>query len=601
MYPLGLGCMLIRYIIIVLLLLWGVTADAAIWYISPTGNDTTGDGSTGNPYKTLDKAMTVGSGGDTVIYKDGTYNYAGSEVDASVKNGSAGAYTIIKAENDGGAVITQSGGLDFTTGKSYVQVEGLKFNAAAEKKIGGSSNHLKFLRCAFQGGPSSGNVVNTDISNSSYVLFEDCWWFGTGGRYNLLIYYCDHIIVRRCVFRHDGGWSDTKGDPEAATNAYTSGYVYYQNSIVINSTAAYYHNPYGAFYQTTDDPISNISWEGCIALNGTNSAFGVDPKSGASTTSVTIKDCVAHDYQYGIYQQTGATTTVLRATVGETTADTDAGLAEYGGTMTASYCNLYNNAGGSVSGPATTYSNAYSDGAAGTGNVNVDPYANGLLYLPRQEDNSYLATQQAGGRMGALIDNAIGVSGTLYGDEGWNTNTGVSLWPFPNEDRIKTDMASVSLRGFATTGLQLNGQDNVTLTSYIWEYLGNELPSGIYGPDVVPSAFSFTDNTGAALSMEYTSDNVTVAGIDNTTTLSLTGAGCEYSINGAAFATADDNVALNDNVALRVTSSGSYSTAKNCVLNLGGVTDTWYVTTLDAVNDPVAPRMRAGSMTGGWR
>lgn len=461
-----------------LLFLGVFEAGAATYYISPTGNDTSGNGTTENPWKTLDKATAVGAGGDTFIYKDGTYNYAGSEVDASVKNGSAGAYTIIKAENDGSAVITQSGGLNFTTGKSYVQVEGLKFNAAAEKKIGGSSNHLKFLRCAFQGGPSSGNVVNTDISNSSYVLFEDCWWFGPGGRYNLLIYYCDHIIVRRCVFRHDGGWSDTKGDPEAATNAYTSGYVYYQNSIVINSTAAYYKNPYGAFYQTTDNPISNISWEGCIALNGTNSAFGIDPKSGASTTAVTVKDCVAYDYQYGIYQQTGATTTILRATVGSTTAATDAALAEYGGTMTAYYCILFNNAGGNIDGVSLTYSDTWPNSQTGTGNVNVNPLTNGLLYLPRTEDGSYLATHQAGGRMGAQIVNMIGTSGTLYGEPGWNTDTGVSLWPFPNEARIQADMSAVSTRGFAAP--------TTTLTKYIWEYLGNPMPTFGGGGGKIP-------------------------------------------------------------------------------------------------------------------
>lgn len=121
------------------------------------------------------------------------------------------------------------------------------------------------------------------------------------------------------------------------------------------------------------------------------------------------------------------------------------------------------------------------------------------------------------------------------------------------------------------------------------------------GNDSTPDQFSFTDVTGAALSTQYTSDNVTVLGIDNTTTLALTGTGCEYSINGAAFATADDNVTLNDNVALRVTSSGSYSTAKNCMLNLGGVSDTYSVTTEAAAEDPVAPRMRAGSMAGGWK
>jgi hypothetical protein len=134
--------------------------------------------------------------------------------------------------------------------------------------------------------------------------------------------------------------------------------------------------------------------------------------------------------------------------------------------------------------------------------------------------------------------------------------------------------------------------------------LGGVWDIGAYesgGIDSTPAAFSFTDVTGATLSTVTTSDNVTVTGIDNTTTLTLTGTGCEYSINGAAFATADDNVTLNDNVALRVTSSASHNTAVSCVLNIGGVTDTWSVTTLAAVADPQTPRFRGSSMSGGWR
>ena len=119
--------------------------------------------------------------------------------------------------------------------------------------------------------------------------------------------------------------------------------------------------------------------------------------------------------------------------------------------------------------------------------------------------------------------------------------------------------------------------------------------------DSTPAAFSFADAAGQGLSTVVTSDNVTVMAIDNTTTLTLTGTGCEYSVNGAAFATADDNVTLNDNVALRVTSSASHNTAVSCTLNIGGVTDVWRVTTLAAVNNPQTPRFRGSSMSGGWR
>jgi hypothetical protein len=44
-----------------------------IWYISTTGSDTTGDGSSGNPYLTVSKCLTVGIDGDTVRALSGTY------------------------------------------------------------------------------------------------------------------------------------------------------------------------------------------------------------------------------------------------------------------------------------------------------------------------------------------------------------------------------------------------------------------------------------------------------------------------------------------------------------------------------------------------
>lgn len=57
-----------------------------------------------------------------------------------------------------------------------------------------------------------------------------------------------------------------------------------------------------------------------------------------------------------------------------------------------------------------------------------------------------------------------------------STGSGVSWGEGWNNERID------ATRGFCTTGLQLDGVTEVTLTSYIWEYLGNLMPSDIYNP-----------------------------------------------------------------------------------------------------------------------
>lgn len=48
-------------------------------YLSPTGDDTTGDGTSGTPYKTLFKCISVASNGDTIYHKAGTYTNLGTK------------------------------------------------------------------------------------------------------------------------------------------------------------------------------------------------------------------------------------------------------------------------------------------------------------------------------------------------------------------------------------------------------------------------------------------------------------------------------------------------------------------------------------------
>ena len=60
---------------LLLLLLFVVVSDAlsATYYVRKTGNDGTGDGSTGNPWLTVDKGISMLSAGDILMIGDGTY------------------------------------------------------------------------------------------------------------------------------------------------------------------------------------------------------------------------------------------------------------------------------------------------------------------------------------------------------------------------------------------------------------------------------------------------------------------------------------------------------------------------------------------------
>ena len=50
---------------------------AAEYYVSTTGNDTKGDGTIGNPYRTIQYVLdSVAISGDTITLRGGTYNEA---------------------------------------------------------------------------------------------------------------------------------------------------------------------------------------------------------------------------------------------------------------------------------------------------------------------------------------------------------------------------------------------------------------------------------------------------------------------------------------------------------------------------------------------
>jgi hypothetical protein len=96
--------------------------------------------------------------------------------------------------------------------------------------------------------------------------------------------------------------------------------------------------------------------------------------------------------------------------------------------------------------------------------------------------------------------------------------------------------------------------------------------------DTAPDEFTFTDVSNASLSTQYTSDTITVAGIDASTTVTITGG--TYSKNGAAYTSDAGTVVVGDTFAVRHTSSASYSTDTNTVLTIGGVSDTYTTTTI---------------------
>lgn len=75
------------------------------YYLSPTGNDVTGNGSNSSPWKGINKANSVVQAGDTVIFKDGIYNMYDPVAKTIILSTITKSGTIWKAENKHKAVI----------------------------------------------------------------------------------------------------------------------------------------------------------------------------------------------------------------------------------------------------------------------------------------------------------------------------------------------------------------------------------------------------------------------------------------------------------------------------------------------------------------
>jgi hypothetical protein len=127
-----------------------------------------------------------------------------------------------------------------------------------------------------------------------------------------------------------------------------------------------------------------------------------------------------------------------------------------------------------LSGVSATFFDTFNNGStsSGTGRLTSSPFGTraGLMYLPRIEAGGALKTAgSGGGQIGARIVTRIGAAGTLRGESGWDADTGVALWPFPNEARIMKEMCTDAriTRGFCS---------DTSLTHYIMNYLGNGNP-----------------------------------------------------------------------------------------------------------------------------
>ncbi len=516
----------------------------ATWYLSTTGSDSNNGSTSGTAFATFSHALATMSGCDTLIVENGYYyDQINMEAVANLNgntNGS-GCYTVIEAATpfgvtvDSSQITPQPNATVFLYSASYVQIIGIKAAASPtcnENAIScampwmiAGSNHIKLQQTAGFNAPTVGNMDTYSIGpGSSYVLLEDSHAYG-GGRYEMMAYQSDHVIFRRDVARFDYMNPQLFGGAQCApfTN-YDSQFTIFQNDIAIDSgtTTNWTGVVWGGLWSEHNDwAIDNpIKVEGMIVDNVQGTAAWQDAKQSGVHTF--INDAVVNS-QAGLMigYLTGAgvappTTNISHMTIANITGSgSNAGNGSHGigiegvspfTTYTSQTVenNIYQQAAvfGVSDWVNSNYNYYYQDATdfgatfyeeytpvAGSNDVQgTNPQ---IKYITQEEPGTPVyGTASDGGNIGATILYEIGTTGTLWGDPGYDTITTTSLWPFPNEAVIKTDMAAWSVvdpntgntvqgaRGFAASGNGLYGGP-ITLTSYIWEALGNSCPAGI--------------------------------------------------------------------------------------------------------------------------
>jgi hypothetical protein len=461
------------------------------YYVDASVANDSGDGSAGSPKKHLQSGLNLmtsaGGGGHTLIVKPGTYGNTLDQITGAHGNGTAAHWNTVKAETDGTVFISAI--FLIGLGDHYLRFEGLNLTHTAVTK-GITGRYVKMIRCSSRGGPAGGtgtsadNAMNFSIGTSDatpgaqYILLEDFWCYDVGGRYSVLVYNADKVILRRVLVRKQAGWSDTKGDPQACIALYNSTDVWTQHCIAIDLPSLTGLNNYEAqlYHPSNEHPSSNITDYGFMSVNCAGAGVGYDDS--ATTPGMVLSHAMLVDTAMPVFVNGGNKT----VSVNNLTAigSTGAGPRNYssnGATLTISDSVLTNMANASNTGGVTLSTGSLQNNSYPTalsGQTNLNPATSGSTWPTRIEVGSAFAT--AG--QGANLLKRMGAAGTLFGDTGYDQLQNVNLWPWPNEDRIKAELGAQNAIGFCT-GNSLDGTTQ-KLSKYIWEKTGTQIPAGIY-------------------------------------------------------------------------------------------------------------------------
>ncbi|MBL8524465.1 MAG: hypothetical protein JNN20_12310 [Betaproteobacteria bacterium] len=430
-----------------------VSRSAATKYVATAGSDSNGDGTIAKPWRTIRHGISRLAGGETLIVRNGVYEGKDNFID-NVPSGTSTRQTVIMAEAPMEVRIRSSSSLLYYDNQlnlagNYITIDGFIFDMAGTEYpeyIGNiDGNFNKVTRSIFKRSGDIDRYGGLFYMSGNDNLVEDVagsgacrYCFAQGGPTSAT----QRNIWRRVVGRMDYSSSN---QPKATFASYGNDDSpvmrdhLYQNVIAIdgqNPTGLGGEEKYGGFY--TPKIATNVRLQGSIVLNEAVTYAGLFLREFNSLNSA------SHSVIWDLPNSASFTIGIKADRADHLTI---------GGIIPSAATDLNNDATSSLIKPATRPSNL----------LNNTP--------------------------GAVIIKRYGVSGTRWGEPGFDQLTNEDLWPWPYQDKIKAVFREVNdppsgnrptgnntRRGFAADGNGLTGRP-ITLTSYIWEYLGTPCPA----------------------------------------------------------------------------------------------------------------------------
>ena len=303
----------------------------ADYFVSSTGSNGNAGTSEGAAFATLTHAVNNSAAGDKImIVDDITESFEASVF--TLNPGTSGARREVVGKNANTKIIGEIQNATYTPAVStYTDFKNIFFEASSSSEPNLEPlTDCSFFRCMFTGGQTSGNVSKLSVGSSQ--TFEQCAFFGSGGRYTMLCYQQSNTVFRHCLGRVDAGWTGSS-EPNGNMQIYSSTDVSMIQCVGFDWQQRDASSEYlGEIINTTNEGASSgVIIDNCYVVDGGASGYQCE---GSGAIGIIYRNSVSLRNGGGITENCqGGGTAELDG--GEYSNNTGDGASSYGSATTS--------------------------------------------------------------------------------------------------------------------------------------------------------------------------------------------------------------------------------------------------------------------------